>query len=581
MQLSRPNQNQDRSSGFAHRFNKHETNGDEETFDSELRFYANYSKGLAHISSNGATEGDGLPGEVQEGEYEELRRLLNSPGTADADQFDELEEGSRQLVNPETSASYNVYGLDPNDVWAPPAPSFSSDVTGAEMIELYWMALLRDVRFDEYEDNDDVQTAASEIQKAFREAQAKEGSDSDVLRYDVSGLNAGTLFRGNAAKVDRGPYVSQFLLQDFTRGIRERDNKQRSFEEGEEYLDSFDEWLEIQNGNTPNGSLPPRTTPRRHIITGRDLATFVRANNSPQQFLNAAFFLQGQAGGPPLAEGVPFEDSVSDAFIDFGRSEYQASIAGVHNTNLRAAWYHKWRVHRRLRPEEYGGRIQNANEGIKNGSRSAIDYELPENLGVTSDQELPEALKRTKDEFGTLLLPQAYAVGSPLHPSYPAGHGATAGALSALLKAFFDHKAEFGSGLSAPVKPVENAGGETVLREVDIDPEKPLTIESEANKLAANTHLGRNFGGIHYRSDGVAGMEIGERIATSYLVELLNAKQEDVVGPTELRFPRFNGEKTVVVKTVVGTDDDSQVKVENKDGGRPFDPPIYQNGESG
>ena len=39
----------------------------------------------------------------------------------------------------------------------------------------------------------------------------------------------------------------------------------------------------------------------------------------------------------------------------------------------------------------------------------------------------------------------------------------------------------------------------------------------ELNKLASNAALGRNFAGVHFRSDGDQGLAIGEQIAIQYL----------------------------------------------------------------
>ncbi len=40
--------------------------------------------------------------------------------------------------------------------------------------------------------------------------------------------------------------------------------------------------------------------------------------------------------------------------------------------------------------------------------------------------------------FGAWLLPQVYPEGSPLHPSYGAGHASVAGACVTMMKALFD-----------------------------------------------------------------------------------------------------------------------------------------------
>jgi hypothetical protein len=45
----------------------------------------------------------------------------------------------------------------------------------------------------------------------------------------------------------------------------------------------------------------------------------------------------------------------------------------------------------------------------------------------------------------------------------------------------------------------------------------PLTVGGELNKLASNIAIGRDFAGVHYRSDGVEGIKLGEAIAISIL----------------------------------------------------------------
>ena len=40
---------------------------------------------------------------------------------------------------------------------------------------------------------------------------------------------------------------------------------------------------------------------------------------------------------------------------------------------------------------------------------------------------------------GNWLLPMAFPEGSPMHPSYGAGHATVAGACTTILKAWFDH----------------------------------------------------------------------------------------------------------------------------------------------
>lgn len=55
--------------------------------------------------------------------------------------------------------------------------------------------------------------------------------------------------------------------------------------------------------------------------------------------------------------------------------------------------------------------------------------------------------------------------------------------------------------------------------------------------------MGRNFGGIHYRSDASAGVRLGEEVAISVLEDLVNTFNEDFDG---FRFTRFDGSEVTI-----------------------------------
>src|SRR5438132_1118091 len=118
------------------------------------------------------------------------------------------------------------------------------------------------------------------------------------------------------------------------------------------------------------------------------------------------------------------------------------------------------------------------------------------------------------------LLPQAYPERAPTHPSYPAGHAAIAGACATVLKAFFRQDANFPS----PVEPSED--GLTLVPASD----QNLTVAGEINKLASNISFGRNFAGVHYRSDAIGGIHLGELVAIAYLKDLKRCLTEDFDG---------------------------------------------------
>lgn len=180
-----------------------------------------------------------------------------------------------------------------------------------------------------------------------------------------------------------------------------------------------------------------------------------------------------------------------------------------------AAWYQKWLVHRRTRPEEFGGRVHQTKTG-------AALYP------IHSDLLNCAALQAVLATNGTYLLPQAYPEGCPLHPSYPSGHATVAGACSAMLKAFFDEK-----GIMTDTV-VASRDGLSLIPYWDV----ALTVGGEINKLAFNVAMGRDFAGIHYRSDAEAGLRLGEDVAIAMLQDLVQTTVEDFVG---FQFTRLDG----------------------------------------
>jgi len=155
-----------------------------------------------------------------------------------------------------------------------------------------------------------------------------------------------------------------------------------------EYLTDYDEWLAAQNGQVPNGGVNHttpggpsaadagiRTDQQRYMITGRDLATYVVANVSQQPYMNAALILQNSElfDRDPLDDSLPIAPNVPAGFADYGRSAYQSLLGEIVQAHKHAAWYHKWRVHRRLRPEAFGGRVHRVLNGTRIDGQPATD----------------------------------------------------------------------------------------------------------------------------------------------------------------------------------------------------------------
>jgi len=111
----------------------------------------------------------------------------------------------------------------------------------------------------------------------------------------------------------------------------------------------------------------------------------------------------------------------------------------------------------------------------------------------------------------------AFPEGSPMHPSYGAGHATVAGACTTILKAWFDHgwglKAD---GLPIAYEPLPDGSG---LNDVSGMLTQPLTVEGELNKIAANIAIGRDWAGVHYYTDYIESLRMGEQIALGVLEE--------------------------------------------------------------
>ena len=186
-------------------------------------------------------------------------------------------------------------------------------------------------------------------------------------------------------------------------------------------------WLNVQNGS-PSPVPLFQTVPApnaRYINDNRALSAYLRADFSPQGFINASLILN-TFGLNALSPGNPYRASLNQSGQGtFGIGEFVGMIAHAAHVALLACWFQKWAVHRKVRPEAFGGAIHNM-------KTTTARYDIhPEILNSPT-------LKAIQIKYGTYLLPMAYPEGSPTHPAYPAGHAVSAGAGATTLKAFYD-----------------------------------------------------------------------------------------------------------------------------------------------
>jgi hypothetical protein len=451
----------------------------------------------------------GLPqnkfGEVQEPAYAALLNAMQTGKFADFEQIPR--SGGRTLSNPQSAFAYHMEGGDPQTFEIPAPPSIASIDSAPDVSELYWQAICRDVNFAHYEGTPIIQNAARHL-----------------------GATPATVFRGPTKGDSQGPYISQFLLKPIPYGSGHLEQRYNVPLPGSDFMTTFDEWAQIQAGFTPWRDFNYDPVPR-YIRNGRDLAEFVHYDFANQAYLAAALILvnanaksihncnQFKSGSNPYRYST-----VEEGFGTFGPPEAVDWMGRVTTAALKAAYYQKWMVHRRVRPEELGGLINMTRTGMKG-------YPLHPSLLHS------EAVEATCAQTKSYLLPQAYPEGCPMHPSYPSGHAAIAGACSVVLKACYD-----GSMLlPACVEP--SLDGLTLHPCTNYFP----TVNDEIDKLTFNVAMGRDWAGIHYRTDTMAGLRMGEAVGISILQDLVRTYTE--ASFKGFRFQRFDGTQITIKPT--------------------------------
>ncbi|MBV8203270.1 MAG: vanadium-dependent haloperoxidase [Acidobacteria bacterium] len=485
-------------------------NGDEQRYAAYL---GNYHKALPHNGS----------GEVEPDAYGRLLGALTSGDPAD---FEAIPlGGTAKLTDPQSGLAFDLQGADGQALAIPPAPALASAEAAGEMVELYWAALLRDVNFADYPTHPDAAAACDDL-----------NSLSDFRGPRRQGkVTPQTLFRDVLPGCTAGPYLSQFLLLPAPFGAEYVQRQIRTFLPGTDHLTGFGEWLDVQNGGSPAGAVQfdPQ---RRFLRNARDISAWVHKDVLFQAYFDACLILitppdasEAESGGIgcPLNPGNPYLRSKTQAgFGTFGAPGIKGCLCEVAVRGLKSTWHKKWFVHRRLRPEAFGGlvhlqRTANRYPGLLHGDV----------LGSP-------VLDRLQARFGSFLHPAAFPEGCPTHPSYSAGHATVGGACVTILKALFDES------FVIPNPVVPSADG------LSLEPYQggaTLTVGGELNKLASNIATGRNLAGVHWRSDALESLRLGEAMALSILADQRPTYNENRGGFFQgYTFTKFDGTRITV-----------------------------------
>lgn len=395
-----------------------------------------------------------------------------------------------------------------------------------------------------------------------------------------------------AEEKTRGPRKARegFILY----GTQEISQKIVSHRRHDDYMTDWAHWIDVQNGaNLKDTDVYEQGG--RFITTPRDLASYVHFDALYQAYLNACLIMLGYK--VPFDRGLPEGTKRDgglrgprDAFATFGGPHVLSLVTEVASRALKLARRQKFNIHLRARPEAVAGLLTLAAHDehaarLSPEAREALGR-MQDDFAETRDEEgvgLLEMIEARNEHVNTgkgltppdgdwiegganHLLPMAFPEGSPMHPSYAAGHATVAGACVTVLKAFFDlYKAD------APVHDVQSEWGETPFADLYGDtPEKrtdalgdtftsglfvpsenadkleqlpredaSVTILGELDKLAANISIGRDMAGVHYYTDYYESLRMGERLAVSILQEQMLTYRE----PVKMSLTTFDGEQ--------------------------------------
>ncbi len=405
------------------------------------------------------------------------------------------------------------------EVWlqvTPPPPALASAEKASEMMELYWHALLRDIPFIEFQTHPYIAQAARDLSTC---------SDFKGPR-DNGMVTPQTLFRAPFNGVLTGPIISQFFYLDIPLENEAKLPQKYGTQKAtplNEFMTSLDEWRFIELGHHPLRKIAYDTN-KYYIRTMRDIGNYVHQDPPQWHFMCTQLILL-DFGPEALKQGAPnLTKSLQPAQTEFCKLHIGSLVSFTTEMCLRAARYQKWFVHRTLRAEECAYLID---QQIKNIFDAGIHTDVIQSEAV---QEIYKLSSKLNNGEGTYLLPQMYPEGCPLHPTFPSAHATVSGGCITILKAFFNEDFV----IPNPVLP--NSDGTALVPYTG----EPLTVGHELNKFAANIAFARNMAGVHYRSDAILSMLMGETIGLAILADWAKTTE------TKFTLTRFDGTQITI-----------------------------------
>ena len=438
--------------------------------------------------------GNGVP--LERFPFETVQRLLCS-GIPEA--YDQITELFRRYVAYPVDPAAGLVAL-PDYAYEsvrnmPSPPAEDSKELRENVSELYWCELLRDTDFSVFETNEIAVRAAEDLANP-RTTKVTDGAQAPALFSSRFGGQSGF-------------FLSALLLAPIPLWPLRRHQQYPSFLEGENFGTTEEEWKRIQSAEIFPAKLNQLRAKADYVRNGRRLASLVYLDYPTQIFDAAVLQISQFRTSVFRRRGHWGMHERNTPFIFGGPADLLSHIAACCKISLGATWLAKWGRFYYPRPEEVCAWAQSP-------KTSASLTKLRERLQVG-----PWGFG-----LGPRLLSSCYPDGAPVHPSYPAGHSAIAGAAATIIKAFLRPDAEVPSGF-------------VDWRSMGINlHDRPLQLTDEIDKLSWNISIGRCFAGVHYRFDCEAGLALGEDLALGYLRNIKKTYPIDIV----FTIKKFNGE---------------------------------------
>src|SRR5260221_8611311 len=240
-------------------------NGDEALYSDKS---GTYTKGILQVDV----------GLVDLAAYQTFKKALNSGDPADFEAV--MLGGTGTLNGQEGGLAFDLECLDSSQFPVPPAPALASEEYAAELVELYWASLLRDVAFIDYPNNQVAKDAATELS-----AMASYKGPRDPSNKVTPEL----LFRGDFAGEEIGPYISQFLLQPTMLGALPIVQKYITNQKAADFMLDSDEILKVQKGKSTGRKLTMGAPLYLHDESG--LAAYTHVDVLYQAYFTAYLIL--------------------------------------------------------------------------------------------------------------------------------------------------------------------------------------------------------------------------------------------------------------------------------------------------